>query len=219
MNPKFGIGLSAAFGGIAPNLFRVATELTGGKGLPEWSYVIGVLMFASIGAATALAFGENDSKKAFFLGLGLPALFQSAAQDVSTAAARLQLTPVVYAWEEPERIVTISWQGDVDPETFSLIYGGEKTRRRVKDDFVDPEHFSRGRAPRWMRSVQVVIGDAKTGPRSDWVDVPRGRMPVHLILTVDHRPLTGLQKAVGIRGVQDYSVELEIDEPPEPKRE
>lgn len=88
--------------------------------------MMGVMLFAFMGAATALALGETDAKKALFLGLGLPAMFQSAAQDVSTATVRIDLAPIAYAaeLEEPERLVKVQWKSDVAPESFSLIYRG-----------------------------------------------------------------------------------------------
>ena len=213
MKKKIGIGLAAGFGGIAPNVFRVASELMGGRGAPEASYVIGVLIFMGIGAATALAFGETDSKKAFFLGLGLPAMFQSAAQDVSTAAARLEFSPVAYAaeLEEPERDVSVAWRGEVAPESFSLIYRGADEKRRVKDDFLDPEEFVRDYAPLWATGAQVVIGDVLNGPRSEWVDFEPGGEPLRFVLTVQPKGWSGLKKAVGIRGVDEYEVTLELE--------
>lgn len=215
MKKKIGIGLSAGFGGIAPNLFRLASGMTKGESLPEASYILGVLLFAMMGAATALALGETEARKALFLGLGLPAMFQSAAQDVSTAAARLELSPVAYAstvLEEPERKISILWNGDVSPESFSLIYRGSDERRRMKDDFVDPEELSVLYAPLWATGTQLVVGDVLKGPRSNWVDFRPGGEPLELVVTVEQRGLTGLRKAIGLRGVDEYAVTLELAE-------
>lgn len=218
MKKKVGIGLSAGFGGIAPNLFRLASDMTKGEGLPEASYVLGVMLFAAMGAATALALGETEARKALFLGLGLPAMFQSAAQDVSATAARLELAPIAYAssvLEEPERKVSVAWKGDVSPESFSLIYRGTNEKRRVKDDFVDPAEAVFDYAPTWVTGAQVVVGDVLSGPRSDWVDFRAGASWLRFVVTVEENEWTGLQKAVGFRGVDEYTVTLELakDEP------
>ncbi len=214
------VGLAAGFGGLAPNLFRVASGLTKGDGLPGGTYIIGMLLFAGMGAATALALGETEAKKAMFLGLGLPAMFQSAAQDVSTAA--LQLEPVAYASvvlsEEPERKVSVAWKGDVYPQSFSLIYRGEDLKRRLKDDFFDPDELSEETVPMWVNGVQLVVGDVLKGPRSDWVEFKAGGEPLELVVTVNQRPLTGLQKAIGLRGVDEFDVELALKEEPRAKR-
>lgn len=215
MKKKIGIGLSAGFGGIAPNLFRLASDMTKGEGLPEMSYIIGVMLFAIMGAATALALGETEARKALFLGLGLPAMFQSAAQDVSASAALLELEPVAYASsvvEEPERKVSVVWKGDVYPEPFSLIYRGRDEKRRLKDDFTDLGEVVSDYCPTWVTGVQLVVGDVLSGPRSDWVDFRPGDSELRFVVTVEQKGWTGLQKAVGLRGVDEYAVTLELAE-------
>ena len=214
MSEKLGIALSAGFGGIAPNLFRVSADMTSGRGLPDVSYVIGVTLFALIGAATALSFGETDTKKAFFLGLGLPAMFQSAAQDVSTAAARLELEPVAFAaelGEDAARPVAFFWlDGELDPADFSAIYKSADDKRRLKDDFESPGSVVRTTAPVWCTGVQIVIGDVKTGPRSNWVEFEPGEMPLRFSIRVERRALVGFRQAIGLSGVDEYKVTLAL---------
>lgn len=88
MKDKACVACAAAFGGIAPNVFFLAATLTAvseAASAPAWTtaYLFGLLILAAIGAAVALIFGEKEAKKAFFLGLGLPAFFQAAAANLA----------------------------------------------------------------------------------------------------------------------------------------
>jgi len=200
-------GVAAGFGGIAPNLFRLSTDMMGGTELPGLSYLLGMLMFAIIGGGTALALGETEAKKAFFLGLGLPAMFQATAQDASSHVASFELFPSAYAMEEePQRPVLVRWKSEAEPKAFSLIYRGEDVKRRLKDDY-DPALESEGVAPMWATGAQAVLGDVKTGPRSDWLDFEPGDSELDFVVTVTPLPWSGLKKAVGLDAMR-FSISL-----------
>ena len=65
--------------GIAPNVMNMAKEMIGpDPNIPSWVYLFGLALFFSLGGIVALIFGEKNLPKAFFLGLGLPALIASA---------------------------------------------------------------------------------------------------------------------------------------------
>lgn len=152
------IGLAGGFGGTAPNIFRVGSQLTSGAPLPEISYVIGVLVFFAMGAGVALSFQEVDAKKAFFLGLSLPAMFQSGVADVSTATqTAFRLTPTVYAaeLEEPQRYVKVSINEDA-PEC-SFVFSGENRGRTESliEKNADGELIVE--VPTWATSFTVLV--------------------------------------------------------------
>ncbi len=204
-------GLAAGFGGIAPNLLRLATDLMTGAALPGLSYILGMMIFAFIGGFTALALGELEARKAFFLGLGLPAMLQATVQDVSShQAASFEMFPSAYAMvvgEEPHRPVSVRWvSADSEQMEFSLIYQGEDSNRRLKEDY-PPRFKSKGRAPMWATSVQAVLGDAKTGPRSDWLDFRLGDYELEFVIEAVPLPWSGLKKAVGLQA-RSFSVSL-----------
>jgi hypothetical protein len=77
--------LAAAFGGISPNLLRMAVSLTGDKGeLPlNGTYWIGLLLFGFLGGAMSLIWGETEIRRAYYLGLGLPSLLQVGVSSVT----------------------------------------------------------------------------------------------------------------------------------------
>ncbi|MEK7397679.1 MAG: hypothetical protein AAB116_12175 [Candidatus Poribacteria bacterium] len=80
---KIIVALSAAFGGLSPNLLSLGMDFINGKNLPNFTYFIGILIFAGMGAVVALIWRETDLKKAFYLGIGLPALIQVSAKSFS----------------------------------------------------------------------------------------------------------------------------------------
>lgn len=82
MTNKTKIALSAALGGIAPNLAVLSMRLLGDVA-PEYpslpraaAYGLGLLIMAGMGAGVATLWGETSFKKAFYLGFGLPAMLQ-----------------------------------------------------------------------------------------------------------------------------------------------
>ena len=86
MNGKLLIALAAAFGGISPNLLSLSLGLIGDNaevGKPV-TYAFGLLLFAAMGGATALVWGENVPRRAYFLGLGLPGLVQAGVTGATS---------------------------------------------------------------------------------------------------------------------------------------
>ena len=85
MNGKLLIALAAAFGGISPNLLSLSLGLIGDNaevGKPA-TYAFGLLLFAAMGGATALIWGEKIPKRAYFLGLGLPGMVQAGVSGAT----------------------------------------------------------------------------------------------------------------------------------------
>jgi hypothetical protein len=83
--------LAGAFGGIAPNLLRVAISLTATQHKSVTDdpalYILGMIVLAVLGGAVALAWKETDLRKAVLLGVGLPSLLQIAGLESSRPAS------------------------------------------------------------------------------------------------------------------------------------
>lgn len=73
--------VAAALGGIAPHLMNLAILLTSGRELPGYTYYLGSLIFLLMGGAVCLIWRETNLIRAFYLGLGLPALIQVGISD------------------------------------------------------------------------------------------------------------------------------------------
>ncbi len=83
MNAMMYAGLAGAFGGIFPNLFSLGAKLLGGGELPHVSYLLGMLIFALLGAGVVVFHKETIPQKAFLLGLSLPSFFQVGMNNVT----------------------------------------------------------------------------------------------------------------------------------------
>lgn len=75
--------VAAALGGIAPNMINLAILLTSDGELPEYTYYLGLLIFLLMGAAVGFFWQETNLKRAFCLGISLPALIQVGISDLS----------------------------------------------------------------------------------------------------------------------------------------
>lgn len=72
---------AGALGGVAPNLFRLGVNYasTSPQQIQPVPYFGAMLIFAVLGALVAWAFQEKNLRKALFLGIGLPSLFQATS--------------------------------------------------------------------------------------------------------------------------------------------
>lgn len=104
MRTPFVVALAAGTGGIAPNLVHLAQGfINHNPNVPGPLYFVGVAIFFALGALVAFFFAETNAKKAFFLGIGLPALIATAqttgapkkivAAVISTAYAQAPVSP------------------------------------------------------------------------------------------------------------------------------
>lgn len=78
---KVEVGLAAAIGGVAPNMLRIAMCLTGDHRTDPGvnvGYVVGLVLLAGLGCVVALIWNERVPRRAFYLGMGLPAMLQIA---------------------------------------------------------------------------------------------------------------------------------------------
>ena len=102
------IVLAAGVGGTASNLVDLAQIWTGrNPWIPGYIYYVGMLIFFGLGATIALIFGETNYRKAFLLGVSLPALIAAAqtqsGRDIQAAEAPkqnallFQITPGAHA--------------------------------------------------------------------------------------------------------------------------
>lgn len=73
------VALASGTGGIAPSLVHLAQGFVKqSPDVPGPFYFIGVGIFFILGALVAYFFAETNARKAFFLGIGLPALIATA---------------------------------------------------------------------------------------------------------------------------------------------
>lgn len=81
--------VAAASGGIAPNMMYLAILLTTRDGeIPQYTYYLGLLIFLLMGGAVGFFWQETNLKRAFWLGISLPALIQVGYSDFSNGSVR-----------------------------------------------------------------------------------------------------------------------------------
>lgn len=203
MDPRIAIGLAAGFGGVAPNVFRLASGLMGGAGLPELSYVIGMLLFAGMGAAVALAFEERELKKAFFLGLGLPAMFQSGVNDLSKAAngAWILETPAIHASMSEQPGVPIGFR-PADMPPYEVVFSSPSGKRKEMISVEYPQKGGEFESPPWATTFVVMAADAVSSSEK----LAHERERVWYLLEFRRATWSGLKQSVGIKGVSEFEV-------------
>ncbi len=204
------IGGAGAFGGMATNLFRFGTDMTHGDPLPTASYFIGVIIFALMGAGLALSFREDDVKKAFFLGLSLPAMFQSSinatSQHVNEANAA-GFTPPAIVEEAPRTFVIIPQLPEAPEFQVRFMSADEKRReeqtvpaREASDEKAENVRIE---IPAWAAAASLVYRTSESQP----VFLTRtAEQEFYVIATRDF--WSGIKQSAGVSGVAEYTIEL-----------
>lgn len=226
MKKKFWIILSAAFGGISPNVFRLAVSLTqGNDDLPGATYLLGLLIFAVMGAAVALIWEETDFKRAFYLGIGLPAFIQMGAGEISTAEKMATLTPaparvavqqhapryadmaVLPAARRSEgRQIKLIFR-EYQPRCSVVFAGGDSTAQ-LPVDFPPRTLNKTVKVPDFAGSFRIRIGVSYSNPLT--LDNDPDTIPAYRI-TVVKSWWNGFRQALGLRG-ESYVIQVERDE-------
>lgn len=225
MKEKLPILFAAAFGGISPNLLRLAVNLMGENPvLPELTYVVGLAIFALMGSIVAWIWEETDFKKAFYLGIGLPAVIQMGAGEISKnstayldqmnttyhASLAVEERPFFsiraagYFQEQQPRQLTLSLE-KYWPRCQVVFSAGDST---VSQDVVFP--------PRKM-SRSLAIPDFATEFHIEWrrnksvkmtIPAESEQSDVHYLINTRKPIWSGLMVAIGLRTSDELEISL-----------
>jgi len=198
--------LAAAFGGMAPNLLDLGVSLTQGGNLPEWTYAIGLLIFGGLGAAVAAIWKETDLRKAFYLGIGLPAFIQlgvgSVSQQSPTDIARnidslLSLNPVAFAQPPseplPGRTLLVIPKGD--RQNRQVVFSSPEGDR-TKTVEITGESAQEVKVPDFASSFEIKQGEV-TSEREKLPAEPNAQSKVEV--KVEKKSWSGFLRAIGAR--------------------
>lgn len=213
MNQNIRILLAGAFGGMFPSLFNLATLLTGKEAsMPSPTFWLGVLVFAVMGAAVTMVWTETDLPKAFYLGIGLPSLLQAGAGYVSENQIKTAALPRTIAElfvkeahaQAPslEGRTIIVTPGAKSPSS-AVFYSKDGKRQIVP---LTQQGQQTIQVPPDASEVGFKVGESA----SERVPLPSAPNASGQY-KVDAQPniWSGFQRAIGVRGVNDYDVRIE----------
>lgn len=218
MKIKMAVLLSAAFGGISPNLFRLAVNLTQPNAeLPQPTYFLGLLIFALMGAGVAYIWEETNLKKAFYLGLGLPAFIQLSAGEISgtemTAYFHREMPPVATAapaqqdmaapfqimpaafWQDSTAVRTITITLDKYIPTYTIVFASQENVME-KTVHSRPRKLSRTfQVPEFATHFKIKIQNSS----SDLQPLPRAASSLRYRVSVKESIWKGFLEAIGFK--------------------
>lgn len=221
MSKKLRSAVAAACGGVSPTLFGVgAALLTGSRQLSDFpvDFIVGLIIFAAIGGAVGYYWNEESGKKAFQLGIALPALLQVGLSSLTPAPSnpgssdgediailRPFTVQPVYAKSPPSenrrdrRIKVVPAPGSEAPEKLSLVFLGKGS------EGVAVEIGQEVPVPDWARQVQMELGSV----RSDRQPLSQNHDLTLLVIKVERTSWFGFLYSIGVRSVQPYTVEVD----------
>jgi len=138
---------AGALGGISPTLIRLAIDFVNGNSSISQlnaSIILGIALFAFLGACVAGVWGETDLKKVFYVGLGLPSLVTVIASHGSAPAtnvASLFSPNAVFAADDavPGRSLKVQLPADLagtQPRVVFSTQTGDQTVAMSNDGIV-----------------------------------------------------------------------------------
>jgi hypothetical protein len=232
MNINTAAILAGAFGGIVPNLLRLAINLTSDP--PKQTvhdlvgYTVGVLLLALLGAVITWIWQESDLKKALYLGIGLPSLIQvvglqsaqpgfgsppaptkpiTALPFISTAYAQAPTPTDAGQFVVPGRKLAVTGNTSAVPLTVVFI---TRDGQQVGTEAVTNVSFTAVEVPETAAAVVVRVGDSASAPLS-LPDTPNATKT----LKVDTGAVkgSGFLQALGFGGQDRYEVKASLTEP------
>ena len=227
LHHKFAIFLAGAFGGIAPTALRLAIDLVQERRtISELSasILVGVGLFALLGAGVAVVWKEEDIRKAFVLGVSLPSLITIITSTATAPRAGLAAISSNYSTSEAgtaghfsfayspsnARILRIILPSEIGYEGAQAIFGcGLALVARNIEPQADID------VPGCADSVVIVTPDAQSSkiPIESW-----DNLRSVITLSAKKNPWFGLAYAVGVRGkpfdLIVSSVDTTTEQPP-----
>ncbi|MDJ0647425.1 MAG: hypothetical protein QNJ60_01855 [Xenococcaceae cyanobacterium MO_188.B19] len=181
MGPIF----SASIGGISPSLLTLAIFLVNGGSLPNSSYLVGLLIFAFLGGVICWIWREQDRRKAFYLGIGLPSLIQLtvATNDVSTS----DNLNTVYFWHTDRFVYAQSDIQALEPRSLQVNIKGDQEPIVVNFSSADEN-----------QTMSKVVENSGTIVIPDFAD------------TVSVKPLSNISTSRGLTLPDSRTIELEV---------
>ncbi|MEY2575021.1 MAG: hypothetical protein QOF80_508 [Verrucomicrobiota bacterium] len=154
--------LLGAFGGVAPNLVRLLVNYSSPNPQPVTThpvyYCLAMLGFAVVGGLITMAFRERNWKRALFIGVGLPAMFQvgalqslpsssplppSSAPPMAGTEMSFSLISSAYAQPPPDSPASvpgrkIKFTGDAKTPPYTVAFYGPDNKLQSTHEITNP---------------------------------------------------------------------------------
>lgn len=217
--------MAAGVGAISPALVSLSIGLHEGDPLPDVSYVVGLVIFAALGSIVGWIFEERDLKKAFYVGVGLPAMIQLSLAEVGPrqhASAEAPdsgyETSLGSRFEGDEARTLVGYDLMANRDGRLQLNFGTPIPAGVHVEFLDRRGHrqgdlqepaeKRGRVlefaiPRGAASFRVVVGNSHGTP----VGLTSGGQETLLFeVSVTRKRWSGLKQALGVRRISQYEI-------------
>jgi hypothetical protein len=214
--------LVGALGGITPNLLTLAVQLTTKDAeLPTLTYLIGLVIFAGLGAGIAYAWEERKPKRAFYLGLGLPSLIQLNVANLGAPPPQSPPAPepalkAEAKRQEPQALnrKLVLVPGEIaDAAYYQVVFIREAGARveRYSSVPIEPRRRVELTVPDFATCAMVQVSSDSFGGRICWPSEPNVVRTARLDVT--RRLWSGLLRSLGVTGRGDYRITLTPSEP------
>lgn len=219
MESKSIIAIAAGTGGIAPSLVYLAQGfIKENLNVPGIIFFVGVAIFFILGAMVAIFFDEKEAKKAFFLGIGLPALIATAQTQeqgkinkftsinfISSAYAQESMAPSS-ATKKIQQELNLKYSDDCKQcEIWFFDSKGEVIAKKL----LNSEEKS--------KNITVPKGASNFGiadPKSNFTLVPIPRN-LNTDTTIEferkYNPLKDFRRGLGNYDLKSYDAKIKID--------
>jgi hypothetical protein len=212
---KIFILLSAAFGGISPNLLDLGISLTKGGTLPGWTYLIGLVIFAILGAGVAVIWKETDLKKAFYLGIGLPAFIQLSVSSVSQQnyamhsfdkTSMFAFVSIANAQDSDKKIEgrKITIVPNQSTTQYGVVFSSRDGSKKVLQEIDTPGAKTIG-VPDFASSIAIQKGASKSIEKKLPME-PNTSATIEV--NTEKKTWSGLLQSIGVRKAPAYNIDL-----------
>jgi hypothetical protein len=213
---------AGALGGVAPNLFRLGANYASSspQQIQPVPYLGAMLIFAALGALVVWVFQEKNLRKALFLGIGLPSLFQAtslqsiapSSMPPSTApGTAVSISLVSSAYAQPPspptpsvgtRTLNLSADKNI---TYTVAFYG--TNNSLISSSAPVTKSGSVPVPKDAVKFAVQVG----GSTSTSYELPNTSTPViNADVKINEKPITGFFQGLGLAKAPQYDISVRV---------
>ena len=206
--------LIGAFGGISTNLFRLAVNwVQGVSDIPEVTYWLGLILFAILGGIMVAIWKETDLKKAFYIGIGLPAIFQIGIGEINLDEQTSDFgsgffVMEAYAETLPQNIEDRTLEIKVDNriKSFTIEFSSPDSTSRLDKKTIPDDSLVSLNIPSFATQMRIFVSNNS----SNSMIIPDVTgMQIKAKLSFEEKSWTGFMQAIGIKKMNKYDIILQ----------